>query len=380
MGFDPEIIFYVAGHPRPVIPESRLWHMPLAGNTGDETRAGEWTVGDFLAAARAFLIRDQGYMIRQAVETLFESPGPIPSMAVRLEKHGAFYHPLKITIAAGSDAMTLVLNGAVKDPGFTLTQTEYRLLARLAGRVVPDFIPRVFGAGTLAAEKGPVGFFLGQWFEGFHEFHVTGTARGDRVAIWMDDGSHEPVPWPRAARIYENIAYVLTAYYELDTGHEIFPWHHAAGDFVTDSTGDVRLITVRGVGQLTEPPSDMASPEVRQLFCLLFYFLNLTLCIRLDRVDGTGPVVWLPDMVLSAAVKGMCRSLTDRSARRAGEQAPSGLPARFLEFVKMIGPEQLHDIMSHLLEDRHFSPAEAQLAGVHMTSHCREIVRILARM
>jgi hypothetical protein len=380
MRFDPEITFHVAGHPEPLVSESRLWHMPLAGKTGREDMAAEWTVGDYLAAAGAFLVQDQGHMIHHAVEALSESTGPIRSMEVCLEKHGAFYHPLKITVPDGSDSVTLVLNGAVKDPGFTLIQTEYRLLERLAGQVVPGYVPRVFGAGTLASEKGAVGFFLGQWFEGFHEFHVTRTARGDRVAVWKDRGIHEPVPWPRAVRIYENIAYVLTAYYELDTGHEIFPWHHAAGDFVTDTGGEVRLITVRGMGLLTEPPPDMTEPEVRQLFCLLFYFLNLTLCMRLDRLDGTGPVVWLPDLVLGAAVKGMYRSLADRSARKSGDQASSGLPARFLEFVKAFSPNQLHDIMSHLMEDRHFSKAEAQLAGIHMASHCREIVRILARM
>jgi hypothetical protein len=380
MGFDPEITFHVAGHPRPVTPESRLWGLPLAGKTGHENRAAEWTVGDYLAAAGAFLIRDQGQMIRRAVEALSETHGLIRAVAVCLEKHGAFYHPLKITVAAGSESVTLVLNGAVRDPGFTLIQTEYRLLGRLAGQVVPGFIPRVFGTGTLPTEKGVVGFFLGQWFEGFHEFHVTQTARGDRVAIWKDDGIHEPVPWHRAVRIYENIAYVLTAYYGLDTGHEIFPWHHAAGDFVTDSRGDVRLITVRGIGLLAEPPSHLTDPEVRQLFCLLFYFLNLTLCIRLDRLDGTGPVVWLPDMVLNASVKGVCRSLADRSARKTGVQSSSRLPARFLEFLKTIGPDQLYDIMSHLLEDRHFSPAEAQLAGIHMAAHVREIIRVLARM
>ena len=381
MGFDPEITFHVAGHPDPVDPQSRLWHMPLSGKAGHhEDRAAEWTVGDYLESARVFLIRGQGHMLRQALEPLSESRGPIRSMALCLEKHGAFYHPLKITVIAGADSVTLVLNGAVKDPGFTLIQTEYRLLARLAGQVVPGFIPRVFGAGTLAAEKGAVGFFLGQWFEGFHEFHVTRTARGDRVAIWKDDGIRESVPWPRAVRIYENIAYVLTAYYGLDNGHEIFPWHHAAGDFVTDTGGNVRLITVRGMGLLTEPPSEMTGPEARQLFCLLFYFLNLTLCMRLDRLDGTGPVVWLPDMVLDAAVKGMCRSLADRSALRTGDHASSGLPARFLEFAKSIGLDRLHGIMSHLLEDRHFSSAEIQLAGKHMASHCQEIFRILARM
>jgi hypothetical protein len=85
-------------------------------------------------------------------------------------------------------------------------------------------------------------------------------------------------------------------------------------------------------------------------------------------------------MVLNASVKGVCRSLADRSARKTGVQSSSRLPARFLEFLKTIGPDQLYDIMSHLLEDRHFSPAEAQLAGIHMAAHVREIIRVLARM
>jgi hypothetical protein len=141
----------------------------------------------------------------------------------------------------------------------------------------------------------------------------------------------------------------------------------------------VRLITVRGIDLLTEIPSDISEGEVRQLFCLLFYFLNLTLCMRLDRLDGTGPIVWLPDVVLDATVKGMCQSLADRSAQRPRAAVSHGLPARFLEFIKKLGADQLHDIMSHLLEERHFNAVEAQLARKHMASHCQKIVQILAR-
>lgn len=380
MTFSPQITCHVSGAAGPLVPGCRLWRMPLSGKLPENDPGSEWTVGDYLAAARAFLFREQGRLISRAAGRLAGDAGPVQTIDVCLEKHGAFYHPLKITVTAGSVFVTLVLNGAVKDPGRSLTRTEYRLLDRLAGQVVPGFIPRVFGAGTIETEKGTAGFFLGQWFDGFHEFHITRTAGGDRVSLWKDDGIHEPVPWHKAVKIYENIAYVLTAYYEVETGQEIFPWHHAAGDFVTDTRGNVRLITVRGMGLLTETPPGIFDPEVRQLFCLLFYFLNLTLCVRLDRLDGTGPVVWLPDMVLDAAVKGMCRSLADRPALRPEAQACPGLPVRFLEFVKKIGFDQLHAIMSHLLEDRHFSAAEVQAAENHMGSHCREIVRILARM
>ncbi len=275
--------------------------------------------------------------------------------------------------------MTLVLNGAVSDPGFTLVETEFRLLTRLGDEVDPCLIPRVFGAGTHVTEKGAAGFFLGQWFNGFHEFHVTLTARGDQVAVWKDDGTHDQVPWHQAETIYENIAWVLTAYYDIETGHEIFPWHHAAGDFVTDVRGEVRLITVRGMGLLTEMPFETSDEEVKRLFRLLFYFLNLTLCMRLDRLDGTGPVVWLPDGVLDATVRGMRRSLIDRSAQRSQTQDASGQWARFLAFARRFGSDQLYDILTHLLEDRHFSAAEAKLARKNLDSHCARIKQILAR-
>jgi hypothetical protein len=237
----------------------------------------------------------------------------------------------------------------------------------------------VFGTGVHFTGKGAAGFFLGQWFDGFYEFHVTRTAQGDQVAVWKDDGTHDPIPWHQAETIYENIARVLTAYYDVDTGHEIFPWHHAAGDFVTDTRGEVRLITVRGMGLLTEMPFETSEGEVKRLFRLLFYFLNLTLCMRLDRMNGTGSLVWLPERVLDATVKGMRRSLTDGSVQRSGTRDLSGQWSRFVAFAGRFDPQQLHDIMSHLLEDRHFSPAEAQLIRKNLDLHCTRIGQIMAR-
>lgn len=379
MRFDPKITFHVAGHPQPLVPESRLWNMPLAGKGGHDTKDAEWTVGDYLEAARAFLIRDQGQMVCRAVEQLSGTHGPVRTMVVSLEKHGAFYHPLRITPTTGSGTVTLVLNGAVIDPGFTLVETEYRLLARLGKEVSPCFIPRVFGTGVHATEKGAAGFFLGEWFDGFYEFHVTRTAHDDQVAVWKDDGTHDPIPWHQAETIYENIARVLTAYYDVDTGHEIFPWHHAAGDFVTDTRGEVRLITVRGMGLLTEMPFETSDGEVKRLFRMLFYFLNLTLCMRLDRLDGTGPLVWLPERVLNATVRGMYRSLTDSSVRRSGTRDLSGPWSRFVTFARRFDPQHFYDIMTHLLEDRHFSAAEAELIRKNLALHCARIGQILAQ-
>jgi hypothetical protein len=379
MRFDPEITFHMPGQ-IPVTSESGLWDMPLSGKTGFENSCTEWTIGDYFEAAHTFLTRDQGEMVRLAVSCLAPDPGPIHALNVCLEKHGAFYHPLKITAVTGSATVFLVLNGAVRDPGLTLIETEHRLLARLADQVSPARIPRVFGTRTFTAKKGRIGFFLGQWFDRFCEFHITRTDDGCQVAIWKDDGIHDPVPWHRAKKIYEQIAYVLTAYYDMDTGLEIFPWHLAAGDFVVNSHGEVRLITVRGMGLLTEAASDISDTKTRQLVCLLFYFLNLTLCIRLDRVDGTGSLAWLPERVLDAAVKGMFRALTDREHEKTPPPGYDGLADRFLEFVKRFDSAQLHDMLVHLLEDRHFTAGEVQLIRQHLDAHCERIQKTVSAL
>ncbi len=377
MIFDPEITFYMSGH-IPVTPGSGLWNMPLSGKISTADSRSEWTVGDYFAAAQTFLTLARGQMVCQAVSCMTKDPGPILALQVCLEKHGAFYHPLKITAVTGSAAVPLVLNGAVRDPGLSLIETEHRLLADLADRVEPAWIPRVFGTETFTAKKGRIGFFLGQWFDRFYEFHITGTEEDCQVAIWKDDGTHEPVSWHRAEKIYEQIAYVLTAYYDRDTGLEIFPWHHAAGDFVVNPHGEVRLITVRGIGLLTETASDICDGPVRQLFSLLFYFLNLTLCMRLDRMDGTGSLVWLPGRVLDAAVKGMIRCLTDHDSKNTPSTESGGLTARFMDFVKRFDSAQLHDMMTHLLEDRHFSTVERQLIRQHLDAHCQRIQKIMS--
>jgi hypothetical protein len=386
MSFDPDISFHVPGHDGPVLPGTRLWRTPLSGNAVSRNSAYGLTVGDYFLAARSFLTMDGGQRVCQAVTALTGGCGPVRAIEISLEKHGAFYHPLKITVETPETSpVYLVLNGAVKDPGARLVETEHALLAHLAEWVTSGFIPRVFGMDAIGCDKGTVRFFLGQWFDGFYEFHVTRTPEGHQVVLWKEDGSHERMSWQAAAGIYEKTAYVLTAYYDTHTGREIFPWHHAAGDFVAAPEKNgcaVRLITVRGMAQLAQNPSKTSRPEASLLFSLLFYFLNLTVRMRLDREDGTGPLVFLPEIVLDASVDGLFQALDDRAAGRlAGENSagiPSDLPAAFLGFVKEFNPGQLAQMLAGLMDDWYPDAAEQALVREKMSSHCQRICKIVA--
>jgi hypothetical protein len=391
MTFGPKISFHVPGHDGPVAPGTRLWHTALSGNrlTGSapsRKAAPGLTVGDYFLAARSFLVMDGGRRVCEAITALTGGCGPVRAIEISLEKHGAFYHPLKITVKTPAAVpVFLVLNGAVKDPGARLVETEYALLTHLADRVTPGFIPKAFSMGTISCDNGLVRFFLGEWFDGFYEFHVTQTPGGQKVVLWKADGSHEPMSWQAATGLYEKIAYVLTAYYDIHTGHAIYRWHHAAGDFVACPLYkgfDVRLITVRGLAPIIEMPSKTASPGVRLLFCLLFYFVNMTVRMRLDREDGTGPLVFLPEIVLDASIDGLFQALDDRAADRlAGESCagvPPDLPAAFLGFVKGFKSGQLVEMLAGLMDDWYPDAAEQSLVRENMPAHCRRICRVIA--
>jgi hypothetical protein len=403
MTFHPEITFYMPGQARAVLPGSLVWQMPLSGNIGhDRQKSGNkknivrnialqnaadaFTVGDYFLAARSFLTGNQGRMLTEAVTSLAENCGRILTIDICLEKHGAFYHPLEITVKTQrSSPLYLVLNGAVTEPGRTLIKTEHQLLGRMSGQVVPSFIPRVFGTAKIACARRKAAFFLGEWFAGFSEFHVTRTSSGNQVAVWKNDGEHVLITWDRAAGIYEKIAYVLTAYYDMHTGHEIYPWHHAAGDFVVnfakDAPLDVRLITVRGYGPLTEMAQDASAPGVKLLACLLFYVLNLTLRMRLDRLDGTGPLVFLPQIVLDATIKGVLKALEHRAEGGLGRNtdtlpAPVDLQPAFVHFISGFSCEQLMGIMTNLMDAWHPDAGEQDLVQENFFSHCCRICKI----
>ena len=74
----------------------------------------------------------------------------------------------------------------------------------------------------------------------------------------------------RSIEVYRQAAFILTLYYDVETFEQIFPWHHAAGDFVVkadEGAVDVRLVTARQYAPMIEPNDDM--PPTRSA-CFFF--------------------------------------------------------------------------------------------------------------
>lgn len=415
----PSFLFFIPGEDGHISPDHDLWYLPLSGNSSGflntqntEPSSGEGltsglTIGEYFTAARIFLEND--HLLDRALSSM-EGRGkknnPIQRVELFLEKHGAFYHPIRVKVLSETcGSVCFVLNGAVSRPGLSLIEREYHLLASLEHQVSIAYTPRVFAVGVQTVgiqtsgiqipekttpknidsksnlESRDVRFFLGEWFEGFREFHISNRDGERQIAVWASNGEIEYLSLEGAAVIYEQIAYILTAYYNVDTGEQISPWHHAAGDFIVNPLAEgfpVRLITVRGYESLMEYDSDGAPTSEQVLPSLLFFFLNLTLRTQMDRLDGVGKLVFLGEAALKAVITGFLRGLDDKTAY-SGAPAPGGSGAGvglrmvFVRFMKGFSLEQVAAVLASLIESWPENAAEVILATDHLESHASSI-------
>lgn len=191
-------VFFISGEETRVFPGSRLWQLPLSG---EETRFAcnspiehtnkdsGFTIGDYFIAASVFLSENNFSILKSGLETVSKSSvqtNQIFRITLFLEKHGAFYHPLKVQVELFEHHICLfVLNGAVSKSGLLLIEKEYQSIEDLNKAFLKSFLPQVFGVDIIKTDKGNIGFFLGEWFDGYKEFHITDD-HGGRQPRWSN--------------------------------------------------------------------------------------------------------------------------------------------------------------------------------------------------
>lgn len=256
-----------------------------------------------------------------------EDAAGIDELVLRAEKHGALYHPASVTVRFAGGEAKLCVNVAATPAAAAMLEQEAGLLTGLRQGFTPEYLPCPHAWGTV----GGLTFLLEDWFAGFHEFHQDGSGQ---VRLWDYDAGERVLEARAALEIYRQAALILTRYYHVATGAGIGPWHHAAGDFVArvvDGQVAVRLITVRGYGAGRD--FSEAGPLAGKLSALAF-FTNLTMRIRLDRVDGVGDLVLAGEDVAEAAVAGFARGLAEVCGQ-------DGTARDILAFLASFAPQEL---------------------------------------
>ncbi len=296
----------------------------------------------------------------------------LKQVSVFLEKHGAFYHPGRIQITIQDKILFFVINVAASERGRKALPLEVKALKRLHMDRPFGWFPKVYDASF---EDLPM--FLGDWFENFHEFHLTRKKNTEEVMITVWDGAvnRRFLSIDQAADVYRGASMILTACYDPLSARQIFPWHHAAGDFVVRIDGEratTRLITVRDYISLTDTNTEL-SDEKEVLDALMVFFIHLTLRMRLDRIDGVSTIVWAPDPCLAPVVDGFLKGL-DLTARINGFS--ESFPDLFRLYFNHHDESGLFSLAHRIctsVYDR--QSEETGLIKKHLPEHIRELKR-----
>ncbi len=376
----PSFRFFLTSRFDPLNPASGLWQTPIPVNR--RSKPGQnapepagTTYGRYFQGIQSFLEKDGFLALTTAAAKRlgrFVDSTEIQGIEIFLMKHGAFYHPSRVLVHFQDNRLEFVVNVALSEPGASSLQQEYGLLQRLSADIPLGLIPEVYACGQGDTGQGCLEMFIGQWFQGFHEFHLSIDASDGRckVVVWLPEG---PVYLDnvQAAGIYRQAAALLAGYYDPVSFSQIFPWHHAAGDFVVRLRApdlDVRLVTVRDFG----PMFEAVASENPQWFldALLLFFLNMTIRMRLDRLDGILDLVWADEWVLLAAIEGFFMGL-ERSCRLRG--LPDELIDAFRDHARSCPERQLETLCKAIVA--RYPAREQQVAGRGLRSHVAAVGR-----
>ena len=380
----PTVSCFLSTTDHPLNADHPLWSCPLPRNrrsgviTDQDDDTAPLTYGRYFTAILTFCKADGWERLVRAASQKLARPvaeTDIEHLSIFLEKHGAFYHPARLQVAMKNQTLSFVVNVAASSRGRHALIREAAVLERLQEQRPFGWFPRIY---DFVSEDPPM--VLGDWFDDFHEFHLTRRPESNELAIVVWDGAADRclLSERQAGALYRNAAMILTACYDPMTSSQIFPWHHAAGDFVVrvqEERVSVRLITARDYIPITGT-TDGPDNERQVLDALVIFFVHLSLRMRLDRLDGVKAVVWAPDGCLDPMMDGFFQGL-DLIARLNG--FPKGFPEAFRHYIRHHTEADLLAAAQRVTETVFDQRSEERrvIAG-NLTSHMQRIHRRLS--
>jgi len=316
----PQFKYFLSHKKTPVQKNSQMWNTLLPMSRQQQPNDSGICVshGYYFTAVRNFLEKGRSEIIISAVSQHMHrevTSQEIEEIRIFLEKHGEFYHPARIETVLHGTAIPFVLNVAISDSGKNFIQREYGLLKQLDEDFPCSFLPKVYGQGCVSMTGDEIGMFLGEWFQGYNEFHISLDPEDEKhkIVVWDHEHGNFFLTTDQATNFYRQAARILTCYYNVETFEQISSWHHAAGDFVLkcrNDSIDVKLITVRQYRPMFENDSGNENPDAELILeALMVFFLNLAIRMRLDRLDGVGEIVWSDNIALKGTLNGFFEGL-----------------------------------------------------------------------
>ena len=218
--------------------------------------------------------------------------------------------------------------------------------------------------------------YLTEWFEDYHEWHLSIDKKreGQRICIWDLRNGYHFTSRKEDLEIFRQASKILTVYYNTRDFSQIYPWHHAAGDFVVRNrkeTVDVKLTTVRRYG----PIKLFSSENIDPMVAMIYFFLNLSIRMRLDKLDGVGIVVWAGDFSLKAIVKGFFEGLC---IMETNGRYHLGQVKDFLSLLKAFDPGEFKRLFHPLLGlYAGENPGDFRVIQANLDNHVRQLYQVI---
>ena len=389
----PRFKFFLSSSNDPVREGDVIWStpIPISRHESAGTIKSDSDIfinhGDYFTAARDFLERDQHAILTQSVSQHLHrkiSSQEIEEIRIFLDKHGEFYHPAKVEAILQAVKIPFVLNVAVTDVGKRCAQREYRLLQMLDTEYPGSFIPKVYAQGNVFTKMNQVEtrMFLGEWFEGFNEFHISLDPADEqhKIVVWDHEHGNYFLSTGQTEDLYRQAAGILTGYYNVETSEQISSWHHAAGDFVLKCQHreiDVKLITVRQYAPMFEKDPEIGhkDPDAERILeSLLVFFLNLAIKMRIDRLDGVGEMVWSDGIAVKGVLKGFFEGLVSKPPVRS---FPESLADGFRQHLLACTHADLLDLNSAMVQAYHPMAPEVPVIRQYLKQHVDDLYRAI---
>ena len=315
------------------------------------------TLKDYFGALQKFILSGDGKYLHAALEKIRlpgsnSPPADISEIHIHSEKHGAYYHIASIKPAGFDKNVKLAVTTALAHTAKVSLQKEFLLLQQLSKKN-SEFLPALFYKKSVPwqTDSGEAEFYmvLGEWLADYHEWHISDNPaeKKQQIQLWDYEKGYRFLSDAESHDIIRQAAYILTSCYDQVSYRQVYPWHHGAGDFVVKAdtgTIQVKLITVRQY----EPLVHFAQTEEHdRLVAAIQFLLNLSLRMRLDRIDGVGEPGWLDAYAVQGAVAGFFAGLGDASKTNSLFIGPMN---EFLEILRSFDTREIYDMYESLLQ------------------------------
>ncbi len=390
MPLNPLCEYFTGQKPLPLDTDSSQWRAPLPleriqGGTAvfSDAAPGDLTYGDYFAAVRAFLSADEWAVAIRAAGVGFQSTIGCfaPDRArIHLIKHGAFYHPAHVMLAAGPEHIDLLVNVAISQAGCARWPAEVACLEHLTRNFAETYVPRVYGWGIERAGGRDIALFAVQWLADYHEIHPSRRthAEAPQWLVWDAGRGNWLLSAEQVAQFFRQAVFILTYYFDPSSLSAILEWHHAAGDFIIQQDQhqglNVRLITVRRYEPLFHLAQERA-PDLEELIdALVIFFMRTCLWMRLDRLDGTGDLVWAGDQTLAPMWQGFVLGVRRMASLN---KFPETFADQVIRYFAGFEADQLHTLCLRIMERLPPQSPETQLIRQHVRQHAATLAQVV---